>query len=128
MKIAMYDLEGHLLEVFEVDTVRELEIQLKAPRGSINSSIIGHSLTSINKQFRRYSDNAKVINRIGDLTIIPEKSFCKPVYKYYNGCYICSYENITIACKKNGIKKSNMSICLKEEKGTVGGFEWKYAN
>ena len=26
MKIAMYDLEGHLLEVFEVETVRDLMI------------------------------------------------------------------------------------------------------
>lgn len=26
MKIAMYDLEGHLLEVFEVETVRDLDL------------------------------------------------------------------------------------------------------
>jgi hypothetical protein len=128
MKIAMYDLEGHLLEVFEVNTVRDLEIQLKAPRGSINSTIIGHTLTAINRQFRRYSDAARVVNRIGDVTVIPGKSFCKPISKYYNGSYICSYENIITACEKNGVTKNNMSTCLKQEKGTVGGFEWKYAN
>jgi hypothetical protein len=128
MKIAMYDLEGHLLEIFDVDTVRDLEIQLKAPRGSINSVIIGHCLKAINRQFRKYSKGARIINRIGDITIIPGKSFCKPVSKYYNGVYICSYENIITACEKNGLTKNNMSTCLKQEKGTVGGFEWKYSN
>jgi hypothetical protein len=127
MKIAMYDLEGHLLEVFEEITVRDLEIKLKAPKSSINGVILGHSLTAINRQFRRYSDNARIINRIGDVTVIPNKSFCKPVSKYYNGIYVCSYENIITACEKNGIIKNNMSTCLKQGKGTVGGFEWKYA-
>jgi hypothetical protein len=128
MKIAMYDLEGHLLEVFEVETVTELEVQLKAPRSSINGVIIGHNLTAINRQFRKYSDNARVINRIGDVTVIPKKTFCKPVSKYYKGVYVCSYENLITACEKNGIAKNNMSTCLKKGKGTSGGFEWKYAN
>ena len=31
MKIAMYDLEGHLLEVFEVEPDRDKESDLKTP-------------------------------------------------------------------------------------------------
>jgi len=127
MKIAMYDLEGHLLEVFDVDTVRDLEIQLNAPKGGINNCIIGHSLKSINMQFKKYSDFAKIANRIGDLTVIPGKSYCKPVSKYYKGSYICSYENIVIACEKSGVKKNNISACLVKGNGTAGGFGWKYA-
>jgi hypothetical protein len=128
MKIAMYDLEGHLLEVFEKDTVRDLEIQLNTPKGGINNCIIGHSIKAINMQFRRYSEKAKVCNRIGDVTNIPKKSFLLPVSKYYNGSFICTYESATVAAEKNNLDTSNISRCLKDSKGTAGGFEWKYAN
>jgi hypothetical protein len=128
MKIAMYDLEGHLLEVFDVDSIRALEIQLKTPKGAINSVIIGQHLKAINRQFRKYANGARIINRIGDVTVIPDKSFCTPVSKYYNGKYICSYENLIVACEKNGVKKSNMCTSMKQGKGTVGGYEWKYAD
>ena len=127
MKIAMYDLEGHLLEVFDVDTIRDLEIQLKAPRSSINNCIIGHILKTINMQFRRYSDNAKVAKRIGDLTNIPGKTSLLPISKYYKGAFICTYENATTASEKNKVDASNINRCLKDGKGVIGGFEWKYA-
>lgn len=128
MKIAMYDLEGHLLEVFDVDTVRDLEVQLNAPRGGINNCIIGQNLKAINMQFRRYSACAKIAKRIGDITTIPGKTSLLPVSKYYNGIYVCSYENATIAAEKNNLTQSNVHRCLKEGKGIAGGFEWKYAN
>lgn len=128
MKIAMYDLEGHLLEVFEVDTVRDLEVQLKAPRGGINQCIMGYSLQTINMQFRRCLDSTKTIKRIGDLTNIPGKTSLLPVSKYYKGNFICTYENATIASEKNSVDQSNINRCLKNNRGTTGGFEWKYAN
>ena len=128
MKIAMYDLEGHLLEVFDTDSVNALETQLKAPRTSINNCIIGHVLKTINMQFRRYSDNAKIAKRIGDITSIPGKTSLLPVSKYYKGTFICTYENATIAAQKNNVDAANINRCLKDGKGTTGGFEWKYAN
>jgi hypothetical protein len=128
MKIAMYDLEGHLLEVFEVETVRDLESQLKTPKGGINNCITGHCIQTINMQFRKYSDFAKIIKRIGDITNIPGKTSLLPVSKYYKGSFICTYENATIAAKKNNLDTPNINRCLKNDRNTSGGFEWKYAN
>jgi hypothetical protein len=127
MKIAMYDLEGHLLEVFEVNTVRDLERQLNAPKGSINNCILGYSIQTLNMQFRRCPDSAKTIKRIGDLTNIPDKTSLLPISKYYKGDFICTYENTTIASQKNNLDISNITKCLKNYRNTAGGFEWKYA-
>jgi hypothetical protein len=128
MKIAMYDLEGHLLEIFEVDTILDLELRLNAPNSSIYNCVIGHNLKTINMQFRKYSDTAKVAKRIGDLTNIPGKTSLLPVSKYYKETFICTYENGTIAAEKNNVEYNNINRCLKKDKGTAGGFKWKYAS
>jgi hypothetical protein len=58
-RIAMYDLEGHLLEVHIVKTIVELEKQLDIPQGSLNNCLNGSVLTTINMQFREVKGKKK---------------------------------------------------------------------
>jgi len=127
MKIAMYDLEGHLLEVFEVETYRDLELSLRIPQGSLNACISGKQLSTIKRQFREYKDNCRTINRIGDISMIGNSSN-KPIHKYYNGNYICSYDSAKKASDVNDIDMATINRCLNDKANTAGGFEWKYAN
>lgn len=127
MKIAMYDLEGHLLEVFEVDTVRDLEKQLEVSQGSISNCLDGKAISNNKRQFRRFSDKSKVQNRIGDVTSIT-RVHLKPVHKYYKGKYICTYESSKQASSKNNIDDSAINKCCNGINKTAGGFEWKYAS
>ena len=127
MKIVMYDLEGHLLEVFECDTVRDLERELEVSQGSISNCLDGKSMSSNNRQFRKFSDKSRVQNRIGDITNIT-RAHLKPICKYYKGKYICAYESSTQASLKNNIDDSTINKCCNGVYKSAGGFEWKYAN
>lgn len=127
MKIAMYDLEGHLLEVFDIVTVIELEKQLDIPQGSLNNCINGSVLTTINKQFRLIKGKKRIINKIGDVSNC-NLAHLKPVHKYYKGKYICSYSSANEAAEKNKINVSGINRCCNLISHTAGGFEWKYAN
>jgi hypothetical protein len=124
-KIAMYDLEGHLLEIFDFETAVELEKQLKIPQGSLNGCLSGKQLSTINRQFRVYS--GRIINRIGDISML-SNTWVIPVHKYYKGKYICSYYSANKAAEVNNIPVQDINKCLKGKYNKAGGFEWKYAN
>jgi hypothetical protein len=126
MKIAMYDLEGHLLEVFQVERVVNLEKQLDIPQGSLNNCLNGSALTTINMQFREVKGKKRIINKIGDVSNCTQHH-AKPVHKYYKGVYIYSYDSATIASVKNRVEVANINRCCNHEVNTAGGFEWKYA-
>ena len=126
MKIAMYDLEGHLLEVFDVNTVVELEQQLDVPQGSINKCIMGLHLQSKGRQFRLLKNKSHAIVKIGDVHKLTIGQSNKAVQKYYNGKYICSYGSLTDASDKNKIKVVNICKACSGTNKTAGGFEWKY--
>jgi hypothetical protein len=126
MKIAMYDLEGHLLEVFEVDTVRDLERELNYNQGSINNCLHGLAISVNNRQFKRFPEKRKIHNKIGDISEITT-THLKPVHKYYKGVYICSYDSIRTASKRNGLFDANINKCCNGIYNSAGGFEWKYA-
>lgn len=126
MKIAMYDLEGHLLEVFEIEKVIELERQLNIPTGSINKCIKGIHIQSSGRQFRLLEDKGKPRVRIGDVHKLTLGQSIKAVHKYYKGKYICSYDSLTDASDKNNIKLVNISKVATGVNKTTGGFEWKY--
>jgi hypothetical protein len=127
MKIAMYDLEGHLLEVFEVETIVELEDKLKISRGGIYACLSGKALTTKHFQFREVINTNKIITRVGDVSHTSQGQFYKPIHKFYKGVFICTYDNASRAAELNKLTVANISSCLTERQKTAGGFEWKYA-
>jgi hypothetical protein len=129
MKIAMYDLEGHLLEVFEVNTIVELEKQLKIPQGNLNKVLKGgHNATNA-RQFREIMGNGPARKLIGNAVNASKKGQKYiPVIKYYKGNLITVYKSLEEASKKNIVGIEDISKCINGKRKTAGGFEWKYAN
>lgn len=127
MKIVMYDLEGHLLEVFNTDSVRDLERLMGFNQGAISNCTDGKCLSSNNRQFKKFSNNSKIQNKIGDVSEIT-RTHLKSVSKYYSGNYICTYESSKLASKKNNIDDSSINKCCNGIYKSAGGFEWKYTS
>lgn len=125
--IAMYDLEGHLLKVFEVETIFELEVQLNIPRGGISACLSRKSLSTKNFQFIEIINTNKVFTKIGDISSNVVGQSYKPVHKFYDGKYICTYDNILIASELNKLDSSGISKCCLGKYNSCGGFTWKYA-
>ena len=123
MKIAMYDLEGHLLEVFDCEFAVDLEAKLKLPISVISSCLNGYSNSTNGLQFRRVSSN--VLTRIGDITKA-KKGGDKPIAKYYKGKYIQSYKNAVVAEEKTQVPKLSIQQCASGHNESSYGFEWKY--
>jgi hypothetical protein len=122
--IAMYDLEGNLLDVFETNNLAELSNSLNVDRKGLYSCL-NNTVNQINgKQFKEIIYKNKVLKKIGDITEI--KNTCKPVAKIYNGKTISIYSDIETAAIKNKITPSNISSCLKGKRKTTKLFEWKY--
>jgi hypothetical protein len=124
-KIAMYDLEGHLLEVFETNTIVELENMLDVSQGGINACLSGKALSTKNFQFKEIF--SKPLTKIGDVSRITIGQSNKPVSKYYNGNFICSYSNIKEASVINNINISGISRCCNKKQKIAGRFEWRWA-
>jgi len=129
MKIAMYDLEGHLLEVFEGNTYQEIVDLLPRKSGvktraSIQKVVKGFRNFAGHYQFREV--NERVLEKIGSCIKL-KKTTEKPVHKYYKGNYITTYRNIQEASDVNNINHANIVACLKQTLKSAGGFEWKYA-
>jgi hypothetical protein len=131
MKIAMYDLEGHLLEVLEGNSYAEIFDLLPIKSGIKNTS----SIQKVVRGERNYADifqfrevfNDAPLQKIGscvNLRSTQEKS----VQKYYKGTYICTYRNIQEASTINNIEQSNISRCIRGERATAGSFGWKFVN
>lgn len=127
MKIAMYDLEGHLLEVYEIDTVFSLEKRLKMPTNTIYGCIKGFRLQSKLRQFRLVQTGLKAIIKIGDVSSLTVGQSNKAVHKYYKDKYICSYNSLKEASDKNNIDIINISKACSGVNKSAGGFEWKFA-
>jgi hypothetical protein len=125
MKIAMYDLEGHLLEVFVINTVVELEKKLLLNPSSVSNCIDGKAISNNGRQFKQFNEKSKVHNRIGDVTNIT-RTHLKPVHKYYQGKYICTYESSKEAAIKNKLDDSAINKCCNGKYKSTGGFEWEY--
>jgi hypothetical protein len=130
MKIAMYDLEGYLLEVFNVETYRELENQLGIkPTGLVN--YLHNKQNQINnRQFRKLNNNRAPLKKIGDVSMLINSSTqYKVVLKLYNGKLISSYNSILEAAQKNNLNSKSLNDCItRSYKKTLDGFEWKYSN
>ena len=129
MKIAMYDLEGHFLEILEGNTYQDI-IDLLPVKSSIKSTASIQQATrgEINfcggYQFREVFTK-KPLQKIGSCIDL-KKAIEKPVQKYYKGVYICTYKNIQDAAFMNNILHDNIGKCAREIRATAGGFEWKF--
>jgi hypothetical protein len=129
MKLAMYDLEGHFLEVLEGNTYQEIIDLLPVKSGiknaaSIQQVVSGERNFAGSYQFRKVISQNPLI-KIGSCIDL-RKSSEKKVHKYYKGNYICTYTSIQEAADINNIQHTNIVKCAKEERGTAGGFQWHY--
>lgn len=126
MKIAMYDLEGNFLEVFEnLGSVRDLERELKIPQSSLNNCLKGKINSTINRQFRLvYSD--KILTKIGDVSDSTQGKSNRIIVKMYKGKIVSTYNTLKEAALKNGLNESCISRCLDDKQRKSGGFQWKY--
>ena len=128
MKIAMYDLEGHLLEVFDVTTYKQLEDELKLPQASIHSCLKNKQHQANNRQFKELKGSRVALKKIGDIHMnVNGSTEYKVVLKKYKGKTISAYNSLNDASLKNNVDQSSLSLCLTGKTKTCGGFEWKYA-
>jgi hypothetical protein len=129
MKIAMYDIEGFFLDVFEVDTITELEKQLQIPQGGINACLSRKSLTTNSLQFIEIkTESSKIFLRIADASKITVGHSFKKVHKYYKGRFIATYDNVSIASDLNGVSISNLSRYCNGIRKPKGIYTWEWAN
>jgi hypothetical protein len=123
--IAMYDLQGHLLEVFECDNLSEISKLIGVDENSIYNCIKGAVNSAKLRQFREVK--TKPLLMIGDVSKCSRGNKTNPIRKYYKGNYICEYQNAHVASGITKISESSIHKCLKGDRNMAGGFEWKYA-
>lgn len=124
----MYDLEGHLLEVFEVETYTELADILKIPLNGLIGYFNNKQNQVSNRQFRELGPKRIPLKKIGDVSMLVNSSIQKKIIiKEYKGEIISAYNSILEACEKNNITQNALSNCLVKGYNSCGGFEWRYA-
>ena len=129
MKIAMYDLEGHLLEVFDATTLKELEDKLKLPHASMYSCLNNRQHQVNNRQFKELKGSRRALKKIGDIHMnVNSSTEYKVVLKKYKKKTISAYNSLIDAALKNNVDQSSLSLCLTGKTKTCGGFEWEYVN
>jgi len=128
MKIAMYDLEGHFLEVFDVETSRELAIYLNISENSLYGCLSGKNISTDFKQFREVCNGHIPLKKLPNAYNTGQGKQGKPVLKYYKGEFISFYNTAEEAELKTGVDATHISKCCKGKRTNAGGFEWKYAN
>lgn len=126
MKIAMYDLGGFLLEVFDVKNSRELANILNIPEPSLYNCLDGSTHSTNFLQFRKVNKGRSAVVRIPDAYKVLKGKAGKRVIKYYKGKLITTYENLKEAEEYTGVFSSNIQEACKGKLKTSGGFEWKY--
>ena len=124
LKIAMYDLEGNLLEVLEGNGFSDIarQIKIKSP-SCISKCVKGEIIQSHFKQFRIVS-NDNVIEKLPSAYGYSQGNKRNIIHKFYKGKYICTYKNMYDAEYKTGIKQSYISDVLSNKRKSTGGFNW----
>ncbi len=126
MKIAMYDLEGNFLELFEnLETVRELEEALNYGLNTINNVLNGSAHQSKGRQFLKFSNLSKYPRSVGDVRGLNTGLSYDPIGKYYKGRFICSYKSLRDASESNGINSVNIIQCCDGKTKTSHGYTFK---
>ena len=122
MKIAVYDLEGHLLEVIQGESIRDISNELKLG-SEIYQCLKGQTNFSGNRQYREVF-NDKPILKVGNVLHCGVGTTYNPIHKFYKGKYICTYDNITEASNKTKILHGAIRNCLSGKTKSAGGFNW----
>lgn len=124
LKIAMYDLEGNLLEVLDGNGFSDIarQIKIKSP-SCISKCVKGEIIQSHFRQFRIVNNN-NVIEKLPSAYGYSQGNKKNVVHKFYKGNYICTYENMYDAEYKTGIKQSSISDVLSSKRKSAGGFNW----
>ncbi len=120
INIAMYDLEGNLLEVFENICVSNLAKILKIDKKGIYGCVNGENTQTNNRQFKFFKYAERYPKKIGDLTSVVHTNVV--VNKYYKGKYICTYKSIKECSEKNNIKEQNITLMLNGKRKTANGY------
>lgn len=126
MEIAIYDLEGHFLEIIEGENIRGISDKLNLS-SELYHCLKGSSNYSGSKQYREVI-NGKHLKKIGDISNCLVGVKHKYIHKSYKGNYICTYRNTYQASIKTNINESSIHRCLKGVANHAGGFGWEYAN
>lgn len=126
IKIAMYDLEGHLLEVLVSENMSQLAETLGIKPSSLLHCLRGENNAAKNRQYREVFRD-KPLLKIGSVVHCTLGNKYTPVHKYYKGRYISTYRNAHEAANITKINESLISRCLSSDIKTAGGFECKYA-
>lgn len=126
MKLAMYDLEGHLLEIFEGDNISQISKLIGVGASHLHNCINGKVLSAKLRQYKEvFMENP--LHKIGDISKCTHGNKYSPVFKYYKGKYICTYRNAHNASSITKIDEPSINECLNGKRLTAGGFEWKIA-
>jgi hypothetical protein len=120
--IAMYDLEGNLLEVFETINISTLAKELKIDKKGLYGCINGENTQTNNRQFKVIKYINRFPKKIGDLTQIINTN--EPINKYYKGNYICTYKSVKECSEKNNIAEQNITGVLNGSRKTANGYSF----
>jgi hypothetical protein len=127
MEIAIYDLEGHLLEIVTGKNKRQIALDLKISPATLFQCLRGEINSGNGFQFREVFNN-KPLHKIGNCLESTLGNKYTPIHKYWKGSYISTYRNAHEASNYCSINEGTISQCLNGKAKTAGGFEWLYAN
>jgi hypothetical protein len=126
MEVAIYDLEGHLLEIVTGKNKRQIALDLKITPATLFQCLRGEINSGNGFQFREVFSN-KALTRIGNCLEATQGNKYAPIHKYWKGNYISTYRNAHEASKRCDINEGTISLCLNGKAKTAGGFEWFHA-
>jgi hypothetical protein len=97
-------------------------------RSTMGCCLRGKTSTSGGYQWR-YADEPEFKNGITHLQEVKETRYCnaKIIVSYdLDGNIIKEYPSIGEACRKSGILRRLITLCVNGRQKTAGGFIWKY--
>jgi len=130
IKLAKYDLEGHLLEIIEGDNLNVLALQENIEYTSLRRAVKNISLVVNNLQYKQVDANYSTPIKIGEVwkyTTGKYKTRNTLIGKYYKGKLISTYNNLAELSEKNNFQNvTSISRGLKMNKNIKKGiFEFK---
>lgn len=117
--VGVYDLEGNYLETILQTNSKDLFELFNIDYSGVMNLLSAGSKYQFKKLFK-----GKALKQVGDISNVLNTQINK-VHKYYNGRYICTYNNMTQAAEKNNLEISGISRAISGEFSKVGVYEFK---